>query len=143
VGWPASPGSGPYPLPLNVPAFYVLVLLLGAFVAMLWVLHHYYPYRKRALQGFFDAAGIDLAFLVLGVVVVVGVAAHDPSGNRTSRALYDVVLSGYWLTFSIPLVTVGSSVEARSRGSAAWMIPSVLACGVLFLLLFGYYFGHP
>jgi glycerol uptake facilitator-like aquaporin len=143
VGWPPSPGSGPYPLPLNVPAFYGLVLLLGAFVAMLWALQHYYPQRKRALRGFFDAAGVDLAFLVLGVLVVVGVAVHDPSGNRTSRALYDVVLSGYWLTFSIPLVTVGSSVEARSRGSAAWMIPSVLACGALFLLLFGYYYGHP
>jgi glycerol uptake facilitator-like aquaporin len=143
VGWPPSPGSGPYPLPLNTPGFYVLVLLLAAFVGMLWVLQHYYPARKRALQGFFEAAGIDLAFLVLGVLVVVGVAAHDPSGNRTSRALYDVVLSGYWLTFSIPVVTVGSSVEARSRGSAAWMIPSLAACGVLFLILFGYYFGHP
>jgi hypothetical protein len=143
VGWPPSPGTGPYPLPLAAPAFYVLVLLLAAFLAMLWFLHRFYPQRKRALQGFFEAAGIDLAFLILGVVVVVGVAAHDPSGNRTSRALYDVVLSGYWLTFSIPVVTVGSSVEARSRGSAAWMLPSLLACGVLFLVLFGYYFGHP
>jgi hypothetical protein len=143
MGWPPSPGPGPYPLPLDVPAFYVLVLLLGSFVAMLWVLREQYPRRKRALQGFFEAAGIDLAFLVAGVVLVLGVSLHDPSGNRTSRAIYEVVLSGYWLTFSIPFVTVGSSVESRTRGSAAWLVPSVLICGVLFFVLFGYYFGHP
>lgn len=143
MGWPASPGAGPYPLPLNVPAFYVLVLLLASFVAMLFFLQSRYPQRKRALEGFFEAAGIDLAFLVIGVIVVVGVVSHGPSGNRTSKALYDVVLTGYWLTFSIPVVTVGSSVEGRSRGSAAWRIPSLIACAVLFLILFGYYFGHP
>ena len=144
MGWPPSPGPGPYPLPLNVPAFYVLVLLLGSFIAMLWVLQDRYPHRKRALEGFFEAAGVDLAFLVASVVLVLAVSLHDPSGgNRTSRALYLVVLSGYWLTFSIPVVTVGSSVEGRSRGSAAWLVPSVIVCGILFFLLFGYYFAHP
>ena len=143
MGWPPSPGSGPYSLALAVPGFYVLVLTLGLFIVMLWVLQRRYPRRKRALEGFFEAAGVDLAFLVLSVILVVSLSLHDPSGNRTSRALYEVVLSGYWLTFSIPVVTVGSSVEGRTRGSAAWLLPSVIACGVLFFVLFGYYFGHP
>jgi hypothetical protein len=143
MGWPPSPGSGPYSLALAVPGFYVLVLTLGLFIVMLWVLQRRYPRRKRALEGFFEAAGVDLAFLVLSVILVVSLSIHDPSGNRTSRALYQVVLSGYWLTFSIPVVTVGSSVEGRTRGSAAWLLPSVIACGVLFVVLFGYYFGHP
>ncbi|MCI4325251.1 MAG: hypothetical protein L3K00_05150 [Thermoplasmata archaeon] len=143
MGWPPSPGTGPYPVNLNVPAFYVLVGLLGLFVLLLWWVHEQYPGRKRILEGFFEAAGIDLAFLAFGVVLVVALASHDPSGNRTSVALYHVVLSGYWLTFSIPVVTIGSSVESRSRGVAAWMIPSLAACALLFLLLFGYYFGHP
>lgn len=143
MGWPASPGPGPYSLSLNVPAFYVLVLLLGSFIVMLWVIHQKYPYRKRALEGFFEAAGVDLAFLVVAVLLVAALSIHDPSGNRTSRALYLTVLSGYWLTFSIPVVTVGSSVEGRSRGTAAWMIPSVIVCVALFFVLFGYYFGHP
>jgi hypothetical protein len=143
MGWPPSPGTGPYSLGLDVPPFYVLVGLLGLFVVILWWVHQQYPRRKRILEGFFEAAGIDLAFLAFGVVLVVSVAWHDPSGNRTSAALYHVILSGYWLTFSIPVVTIGSSVESRSRGAAAWLIPSLLVCAVLFFVLFGYFYGHP
>lgn len=143
MGWPPSPGTGPYPLSLDVPAFYVLVGLLGLFVVLLWWVHQQYPRRKRILEGFFEAAGIDLVFLAFSVVLVVAVATHDPSGNRTSAALYHVVLSGYWLTFSIPVVTIGSSVEGRTRGAAAWMLPSLAACAVIFLVLFGYFYGHP
>jgi len=143
MAWPPSPGAGPYVLSLDVPAFFVLVGLLGLFVVILWWVHQQYQYRKRILEGFFEAAGIDLAFLAFGVVLVVGIATHDPSGNRTSAALYHVILSGYWLTFSIPVVTIGSSVESRSRGSAAWLIPSLVVCGVLFLAIFGYFYGHP
>ncbi|MCI4370617.1 MAG: hypothetical protein L3J81_04725, partial [Thermoplasmata archaeon] len=131
MGWPASPGTGPYPVALGVPAFYVLVSLLGLFVVLLWWVHRTYPRRKRILEGFFEAAGIDLIFLAFAVVLVVALAVHDPSGNRTSAALYHVVVSGYWLTFSIPVVTIGSSVESRSRGTAAWMLPSLVACAVL------------
>lgn len=142
MAWPPSPGAGPYPLPLDVAAYYVLVGLLALFVLMLWYLHHHTS-RKRALDGFFEAAGIDLAFLVLAVLLVTGLALHDPNGNRTSRALYEVILRGYWLSFSIPIVTVGSSVEQRTRGSAAWLTPALAACGVIFLILFVYYYGHP
>ena len=142
MAWPPSPGPGPYPLPLATPAYYVLVALLALFVLMLWYLHNHTS-RKRALDGFFEAAGIDLAFLVLAVLLVTAVALHDPNGNRTSRALYEMMLSGYWLAFSIPIVTIGSSVEQRTRGSAGWLAPSVVACGVLFLILFVYYYGHP
>jgi hypothetical protein len=143
MAWPPSPGTGPYPVDLGTPAFYVLVALLGLFVVVLWQVHVQYPRRKRILDGFFEAAGIDLAFLAFAVVLVVSLAWHDPSGNRTSVALYHVVLSGYWLTFSIPVVTIGSSVESRTGGSAAWMLPSLAACALLFLVLFGYFYGHP
>ena len=53
MGWPASPGNGPYPVALSVPAFYVLVALLGLFVALLWWVHQQYPRRKRILEGFY------------------------------------------------------------------------------------------
>jgi hypothetical protein len=143
MGWPPSPGKGPNALSLAVPAFYVLVALLALFVVVLWWVHQQYPRRKRILEGFFEAAGIDLGFLSFGLVLVVAVSLHDPSGNRTSAALYHVILSGYWLTFSIPVVTIGSSVETRSRGSAAWTLPSLVACAILFFALFAYYYGHP
>jgi len=143
MGWPATPGNGPYPVSLDVGAVYVLIALLALFVVLLWWVHQQYPRRKRVLEGFFEAAGIDLGFLAFAVVLVVALALHDPSGNRTSAALYHVVVSGYWLTFAIPVVTVGSSVESRSRGAAAWMIPSLVACAVLFLAIFGYFYGHP
>ena len=143
MGWPAAPGNGPYPVSLDVGAVYVLIALLALFVVLLLWVHQQYPRRKRVLEGFFEAAGVDLAFLAFAVVLVVGLALHDPSGNRTSVALYRVVVSGYWLTFAIPVVTVGSSVESRSRGAAAWMIPSLVACAVLFFAIFGYFYGHP
>ncbi|MCI4327812.1 MAG: hypothetical protein L3K16_09340 [Thermoplasmata archaeon] len=143
MGWPAAPGNGPYPVSLDVGAVYVLIALLALFVVLLLWVHQRYPRRKRVLEGFFEAAGVDLAFLAFAVVLVVGLALHDPSGNRTSVALYRVVVSGYWLTFAIPVVTVGSSVESRSRGAAAWMIPSLVACAVLFFAIFGYFYGHP
>src|SRR5579859_2134441 len=116
MSWPAAPGPGVFDLPLSTPSFYVLVGLLVVFVLMLGFLHRMYPGRKRGLEGYFEAAGIDLAFLLVGVAVVVALSFSDPHGNRTSFALYRVVLGGLWLTFAIPVVTVASSVQSRSRG---------------------------
>jgi hypothetical protein len=84
---------------------------------MLFLLHYYYPKRKRGLEGYLDAAGVSLAFLVFGVIPVVALATRDPHGNGTAYALYETVLTGYWLAFAIPVVTVGSSGQARSRGA--------------------------
>src|ERR1700730_15906114 len=98
MGWPTTPGHGPYEITLSNPAFYLLATVLAVFVAMLLVLRRLYPNRKRGMEGYLEAAGIDLAFLVFAVVLVVALAWKDPSGNRSSFALYRVILGGYWLT---------------------------------------------
>jgi hypothetical protein len=135
------PGPGRYPLPLATPGFYLLLLLLATFLAMLWLLYRYYPGRKRGVEGFFDAAYVDLSFLVFGFVLVVLLAALFVHGNRTSLALYRVVIDGYWFTFSIPIVTVGLSIHHRSRGGIPWLYPAVLVASLLFLGLFAFYYA--
>ncbi len=134
----AAPGPGPNPLSLSTPGFYVLVATLVLFVAMLFVLRTYYPNRKRGLEGYLEAAGVSLGFLVVSVVVVVAIALHDPDGNRTSYALFEAIISGYWLAVAIPVVTVGSSVQARSRGTIRWLLPSMIVAAVVFLGVFAY-----
>ena len=143
MGLPSGPGPGPYNLTLATPAFYLLVGVLVVFVGMLWLLLQKHPRGRRGLEGFLEAAGVDLAFLTLGVVLVVALATRDPHGNRTARALYEVVLGGFWLSFSIPVVTVGSAVHHRSRGGIAWKIPSILAAALLVLVCFAYYYANP
>jgi len=107
---------------------------------MLLVLRAIHPNRKRGLEGYLEAAGVSLAFLVLSVALVVALAVHDPRGNRTSLALFETVLDGYWLALAIPIVTVGSSVQARSRGAIRWVLPSIAVTALLFVGLFGYYY---
>ncbi|MGP8110790.1 MAG: hypothetical protein ACLQD9_08845 [Thermoplasmata archaeon] len=107
---------------------------------MLFVLRAYHPNRKRGLEGYLEAAGVSLGFLVLSVALVVALAAKDPDGNRTAYALFEAVLSGYWLAVAIPVVTVGSSVQARSRRAIRWLIPSVVVAAVVFLAVFAYYY---
>jgi len=134
------PGAGSIGLSLATASFYVLVVTLALFILMFFVLRRYYPNRKRGLEGYLDAAGVSLAFLVFAVALVVALVWHDPEGNRTAFALYTTVLTGYWLAFAIPVVTVGSSVQARSRGAIAWLVPSILIAVVMFAGLFGYYY---
>jgi hypothetical protein len=136
----APPGPGPYALTLATPGFYLLVATLAIFLVLLFVLHSSYPNRKRGFEGYFDAAGVSLAFLVLSTVLVVLLVMRFPSANRTALALYEVVLTGYWLGFAIPVVTVGSSIQARSRNAIRWLIPSVLVAAVMFLGIFGYFY---
>jgi hypothetical protein len=128
-------------LSLATPSFYLLVATLALFVTMLFVLRSYYPNRKRGFEGYLDAAGVSLAFLVFGVVLVVVLVVHDPTGDATSWALYETILTGYWLAFSIPVVTVGSSVQARSRGAIRWMVPSIVVAALMFLAIFAYYYA--
>jgi hypothetical protein len=137
---PPWPGRGPHPLSLATPAFFVLLALLAVFGAMLWYLWTRYPGRRRGLEGYFEAASIDLGFLGFGVALVVGLVLADPRGNETSWALYRVVLGGYWLTFAIPVVTVASSVESRSRGRIPWLLPSLGIAAAMFGVLFLYYY---
>lgn len=138
--WPPPPGAGPYVLTLDTPPFYVLVALLVLFVGMLWMLRRSHPRAQRALDGYMEAASVDIAFLVFAFLLVVAVVYHDPHGNRTSLALYDVILKGYWLAFSIPVVTVGSSVSSRTGGAIRWFLPSMAVAIGLFAVFFAYYF---
>jgi hypothetical protein len=140
VRLPPLPGHGSYPLTLATPAFYVLLALLGLFALMLGYLWKSHPTHKRGFEGYYEAAGISLTFLTFSVLLVIGTVLRDPSANRTSWALYEVILSGYWLTFAIPIVTVASSVESRSRGRIPWVVPSVVVAVAMFAALFGYYF---
>jgi hypothetical protein len=133
------PGPGLHDLSLDTPAFYLLATTLGLFVVMLFLLHHFYPNRKRGLEGYLDAAGVSLGFLVFGVILVVVLATRDPHGNGTAYALYETILTGYWLAFAIPVVTVGSSVQARSRGAIRWLVPSMLIAIAMFFGIFAYY----
>lgn len=109
---------------------------------MLFVLRRYYPNRKRGFEGYLEAAGVSLAFLVFAVGLVVGLVVRDPQANLTSFALYQTVLSGYWLAFAIPVVTVGSSVQARSRGAIRWLVPAVVVAAMMFFVLFAYYYAN-
>ena len=130
-------------LTLSTPAFYVLVGSLLLFVVMLVVLWAYHPNGKRGLEGYVDAAGVSLAFLAFGVFLVVALVLHDPSADQTSWALYETILTGYWLAFAIPVVTVGSSVQARSRGAIRWMLPAIGLAILMFFAVFAYYFYRP
>jgi hypothetical protein len=136
------PGPGPFALPLRTLGFYLLLASLGLFVLLLLLLRSNYPRGRRALEGYLDAAGVSLAFLGFAVVLVVYLAFRFPAGNRAAFALYTTVLSGYWLAFAIPVVTVGSSVQARSRGSVRWLVPAVVAAAGAFVLLAAYYYVH-
>jgi len=135
-----APGPGPYPISLATAGFYLLVATLVAFLAMLVLLRRAHPKGKRGLEGYLDAAGVSLAFLVVSTGLVVALAVKFPDANRTSYALFETVLTGYWLAFAIPVVTVGSSVEARSRQAIRWLIPSVIVSLGMFGAIFLYYF---
>jgi hypothetical protein len=141
IGWPPAPGPGRYPLPLATPGLYLVVLLLLTFVGMLFLLYRYYPGRKRATEGFYEAAYIDVSFLAFGLLLAIGLGLLYAHGNRTSLALYRVVVGGYWFSFSIPIVTVGLSIHKRSRGGVPWRYPAIAAAALLFLALFGFYYA--
>jgi hypothetical protein len=138
-----APGPGPYVLSLDTAGFAVLAVSLFLFVLMFLVLRNYHPNRRRGLEGYLEGAGVSLVFLVFAFLLVVVVALHDPRGNKTSFALYTTILTGYWLAFAIPVVTVASSIQARSRGAIPWLVPSMIVASLMFLGLFGYYYLAP
>jgi heme/copper-type cytochrome/quinol oxidase subunit 2 len=140
VALPPWPGAGHHPLSLANPAFYLLVAIIVVFAGMYAFMCVRYPRRKRGLEGFREAATISLGFLAFSVVLVVVLAMKDPAGNLSAYALDQVVLQGYWLTFSVPVVTVGSSVHTRTRGGIPWLVPSLLLAVAMFAVLFAFYF---
>jgi hypothetical protein len=112
---------------------------------MYLVLKFRHPTGRRWVEGYLEAAGVDLAFLLAGVLAVVWLHWQYPVGNRSAYAVYLTVLGGYWLTFAIPIVTVGSSVHSRTRGGVPWRLPSVVVAVAIFFAVFAYYyyFGLP
>jgi hypothetical protein len=139
---PAPPGVGQYPLPIATLGFDLLLAALFVFLVMFGVLRIAYPKRKRALEGYMEASGVNLIFLVFAVFLVFAIHQADPSGNLTSWALYETILGGYWLAIAIPVVTVGSSVHTKTRGGVPWLLPSIIAAIVLFFVVWGiYYYG--
>lgn len=136
-----APGAGTIPLTIVSSSFFLLLGTLVAFVVMWFVLRAKHPNRKRGLEGYLEAAGVSLAFLALSVALVLYLALAYPHANRTAFALFQTVLSGYWLAVSLPVVTVGSSVQARSRGAIRWLLPAVGVSVVLFAGLFLYFYG--
>ncbi len=137
----AAPAVGPYDLTLATPGFYVLLATLVLFVVMLVLLRTSYPRRKRGFEGYLDAAGVSLAFLAFSVLLVVVLAVRDPHGDRTDYALYQTILTGYWLAFAIPVVTVASSVQARTRGAIPWLVPAIGVVVLVFFVVLGYYYA--
>jgi hypothetical protein len=142
LGAPAWPGPGRYPLPLATWAFAILIAVVGILVLMYLLLRFRHPQGRRWVEGYLEAAGVDLAFLLASVLVVVWLHLEDPLGNRSAFALYQTILSGYWLTFAIPIVTVGSSVHSRTRGGVPWRIPSVAVAVAIFAAVFAYYYYY-
>ncbi len=137
----AAPGAGGYDLTLATPGFYLLVATLALFVVMLLLLRTSHPRRKRGFEGYLDAAGVSLAFLAFSVVLVLSLALEDPHGDRTDYALYETIVTGYWLAFAIPVVTVASSVQARSRGAIQWFLPAIGVAVVVFFAVLAYYYA--
>lgn len=130
-------GGADHAIQLNTPAFWVLVGVLALFVVMFLVLRAK-TRSRRALEGFFEATEVDMAFLLSCVLLLVYLAFRFPTGNAMAYAVAQVILQGYWLTFAIPIVTVGSSVHANSRGAVNWRVPSVAVAGVLFVAIFAW-----
>ncbi len=137
----AAPGAGPYDLTLATPGFYLLLATLLLFVVMLVLLRTSYPRRKRGFEGYLDAAGVSLVFLAFSVLLVVSLVLRDPQADRTDYALYETTLTGYWLAFAIPVVTVASSVQARSRGAIRWLLPSIGVVVLVFFAVLAYYYA--
>ncbi len=138
--WPGAVPSAPgFVINLDTPSFLLTVAGLALLIALLFLLRSY-TRSRRALAGFLEATAIDIAFLVFALGLVLVLFFEYPSGNRDAWALAQVVLTGYWLTFSIPVVTVGFSVHSRTRGSVAWKLPSLLFAMALFVGVFAFWF---
>jgi hypothetical protein len=142
MGAPAWPGPGRYPLPLGTWAFAILLSVLGLLVLMYLVLRFRHPQGQRWVEGYMSAAGVDLAFLFAAVLTVVWLHLKDPLGNRSALAIYQTILDGYWLTFAIPIVTVGSSVHSSTRGGVPWRVPSIVVAAAIFFAIFAYYYYY-
>jgi hypothetical protein len=128
-----------YPITMDSLSFFVLLGVLALFVAMYVALRANTRSRK-ALEGFHEAIIVDAVFLLVSVAIVAYLAIDYPHGNHIAYALSQVILGGIWLTFAIPVVTVGFSVHSRTRGEVAWMVPSILFAVGLFVLLYYYTF---
>jgi len=130
---PSSGSSAGYVISLDTVSFFILLAVLALFFAILIAIRARTS-SKRALEGFIEATSVDIVFLAFSVLLVVYLAARYPSGNHLAYATAEVVLNGEWLTFAIPIVTVGNTVHVKTRGSVAWRGSSIAVAGLLFLV---------
>lgn len=131
-----TPVGANYPIELyGNPSFIILLAVLALFVAM-YIALRANTRSRRALEGFRESVFVDAAFLTFSVVLVVYLAWKYPSGNHVAYALSQVVLGGLWLTFAIPVVTVGFSVHSKTRGQVAWIVPSMLVAAGIFVVVY-------
>ncbi len=141
---PPSNGAGPpqYAIQLDTPAFYILIAVLILFLLVLFALRARTA-SKRALDGFVEATGVDIAFIAFSILLVVYLALRFPDGNREAWTVAEVILGGYWLTFAIPIVTIGNTVHQKTRGAVAWRGSSIGVALVLFVVIFSLYWAYP
>lgn len=136
----AQPGAPTtYVINLATLDFALLLAALGLLIAMFFYLRMKTESRK-ALAGFIEATGVDIAFLAASVFIVIYLYFRFPSGNHLAWAVAQVILQGYWLTFAIPIVTVGNSVHVKTRGMVAWRGSSIGVALLLFLIFLYYYY---
>ncbi|MCL4325104.1 MAG: hypothetical protein M1144_06570 [Candidatus Thermoplasmatota archaeon] len=123
------------------PAFILLCSVLALFVGM-YVYMRMQTKSQRALAGFMEATSVDIVFLLVSVVLVVYLFYRFPTGNLVAASIAKVILDGYWLTFAIPIVTVGNSIHHSTRGALAWRDSSIgLSCLLFFVFFYFAYTG--
>lgn len=127
--------DAPYLITLDNANFFILLAGLGLFVGMYLALRAH-TNSKRAFEGFREAVNVAVIFLVFAILFQVYLYLVYPSGSRVAWSVSQVLLEGVWLTFSVPVVTVGFTVHSRTRGKVAWAIPSLLFAVGLFVVLY-------
>ena len=131
--------SSNYSINLLSPSSWPAFALIIATLLLFFVMYFYVRWRtssKRALAGFVEATEIDVAFLGISIIVLLVLAENYPSGNPVAWAISQVILRGYWLAFSIPIVTVGNTIHGRTRGNLPWRGPSVAIALAMFAVFY-------
>ncbi len=123
-------------------AFIILLAVLGLFLAMFFYLRMQTA-SKRALQGFIEATSVDIIFILGSILLVLYLALRYPSGNFYAYWVTQVILNGVWLTFAIPIVTVGNSVHHTTRGALEWRGSSIGVAIALFPIILYLLIHYP
>jgi hypothetical protein len=138
----AAPGSSYQIVLWPNTAFLVLLAVLALFLGMFFYLRMQTA-SKRALQGFIEATSVDIVFILGSILLILYLYARYPSGNFYAYWITQVILNGVWLTFAIPIVTVGNSVHHTTRGALEWRGSSIALALVLFPVILYILIHYP